>query len=85
MNMLDLLEKKIAGLVELVKKYKEENVQLAEEKAELTAKIRSMESALLDDSKQMQILSKEKEETRSAVDDLISVIDLLVETENVQK
>lgn len=85
MNMLDLLEKKIAGLVELVKKYKEENVQLAEEKAELTAKIRSMESALLDDSKQMQILSKEKEETRSAVDDLITVIDLLVETENVQK
>ena len=85
MNMLDLLEKKIAGLVELVKKYKEENAQLAEEKAELTAKVRSMEAALLDDSKQMQMLSKEKEETRSAVDDLISVIDLLVETENVPK
>lgn len=85
MNMLDLLEKKIAGLVELVKKYKEENAQLAEEKAELTAKVRSMEAALLDDSKQMQMLSIEKEETRSAVDDLINVIDLLVETENVQK
>lgn len=85
MNVLDLLEKKIAGLVELVKKYKEENAQLAEEKAELTAKVRSMEAALLDDSKQMQMLSKEKEETRSAVDDLISVIDLLVETENVPK
>lgn len=85
MNTLDVLEKKIASLVELVKKYKEENTVLAEEKAELTAKIKNMESALLDDSQQVKKLSAEKEETRSAVDELINVIDSLVETENRQK
>lgn len=85
MNALELLEKKIASLVELVKKYKEENAKLAEEKAELTAIVKAMEGSLLDDSMRMQELSKEKEETKSAVDDLISVIDSLVETENRQK
>ena len=65
MNVLEVLEKKIAGLVELVKKYKEENTQLAEEKAELTAKIKNMESLLLDDSQQVQQLSAEKEETQN--------------------
>jgi len=85
MNALEVLEKNIAGLVELVKKYKENNTKLAEEKAELVAKIKSIESSLLDDSQQVQKLSAEREETKSAVDDLISVIDSLVETENRQK
>ena len=83
--MLDVLENKIASLVELIKKYKEENTQLAEEKAELAAKVKNMESSLLDDSQQVRQLSEEKEETKSAVDDLINVIDSLVETENRQK
>lgn len=85
MNVLEVLEKKIASLVELVRKYKEENTRLAEEKAELAAKVKNMESAILDDSQQVQELSKEKEKTKSAVDDLIHVIDSLVETENRQK
>lgn len=85
MDALHALEEKIARLVELVKKYKDENIKLAEEKAELTAKLKSMESSLMDDSKEMKRLSQEKEQTRLAVDDLIGVIDLLVETENQQK
>jgi len=83
--MFDVLEEKIVSLVELVKKYKEENTQLAEEKAELTAKIKSLEGTLLDDSQQVSKLSAEKEEAKSAVSDLINVIDSLVETENRQK
>lgn len=90
MNLLQSLEKKVVVLVGLVQKLKQENAQLKEdisgfekEKKELKKQIEMLESSMLKESNRLQEqLQKEKELTKTVVDDLIRNIDAIVEGEN---
>ena len=84
MKALNVLESKIAALVALIKELKTENAKLAEENAQVLAKLESIKTSALDDSKRVQNLDKEKALTKSLVDDLIKNIDSLVEQETQQ-
>lgn len=85
MEALGILEKKLADLVELAKKFKDQNSKLEEnnkflqeENAQLKDQILSFEEALLKNSEN---LSEEKELTKMVVDGLIKSIDTLIENE----
>lgn len=90
MNLLQSLENKVVVLVGLVQKLKQENAQLKEdisgfekEKKELKKQIDMLESSMLKESNRLQEqLQKEKELTKTVVDDLIRNIDAIVEGEN---
>lgn len=90
MNLLQSLEKKVVVLVGLVQKLKQENAQLKEDisgsekdKKELKKQIDMLESSMLKESNRLQEqLQKEKELTKTVVDDLIRNIDAIVEGEN---
>lgn len=82
MDSLKLLEEKLACLVELIKELKTENAKIAEENAQLSAKLIMLESSSRDDSARLKSLNKEQESVRLAVDDLIKNIDSLVETQS---
>ena len=83
MKALAVLEKKVASLLELIKELKTENAKLAEENAQVLAKLKTLKGSALIDSKRAQELDKEKTLAKSLVDDLIKNIDSLVE-ENQQ-
>ena len=78
MELLNLLEKKILDLVELVKKQKQEILTLSEENTKLKEKIDNLETALLSEQSD---LDEEKELTKLVVDGLIKDIDSLVSSE----
>ncbi len=94
MEMLGLLEKKLAELVEHAKRLKEqndelrkqfeqlaqENARLIQDNALLQGRIEVLELSLLKDKEE---LSQEKELTKMVVDGLIKSIDSLVEQEQV--
>lgn len=90
MSLLQSLEKKVVVLVGLVQKLKQENAQLKEDisgfekdKKELKKQIDMLESSMLKESNRLQEqLQKEKELTKTVVDDLIRNIDAIVEGEN---
>jgi predicted nucleic acid-binding Zn-ribbon protein len=90
MNLLQSLENKVVVLVGLVQRLKQENAQLKEdisgfekEKKELKKQIDMLESSMLKESNRLQEqLQKEKELTKTVVDDLIRNIDAIVEGEN---
>jgi regulator of replication initiation timing len=82
MNSLKLLEEKLTSLVEIVKELKTENAKLAEENAQLSAKLLMLESVNREDGSRLKELSKEQELARVAVDDLIKSIDSLVGSQN---
>lgn len=84
MEALNILEKKIASLIELIKELKTENAKLAEETAQLLAQLKGIEGTATSDAKQVDELNQEKTFTKLAVDELISSIDLLIESENQQ-
>lgn len=56
-----------------------ENAKLAEENAQLLAKLNSVENSLLKDTKQLEELREEEQLTKSMVEGLIKSIDALVE------
>lgn len=78
MKTLKVLEDKLSSLVELVKDLKTENAKLAEENAQLAAKLSMLEASLQDDSHRIDELKQEKELTKIVIDDLIKNIDSLV-------
>lgn len=92
MEALGLLEEKVKGLVEFVgklkcenAKLKTENSRLISENAELLSQIRKFESkmestadSILEQNRNLEELSQEKEFTKIAVDDLIKNIDCFV-------
>lgn len=80
-EVLSVLEKKIASLVELIKDLKTENARLVEEHAQLQTQNKSLQQALQEDSRRVK---QEKDVTRQVVDDLIKCIDSLVEYEQHQ-
>lgn len=82
MNSLKLLEEKLVSLAELVKELKTENAKLAEENAQLAAKLSMLQNSLNDDTHRIEELKQEKELTRIVVDDLIKSIDSLVENQS---
>jgi len=96
MEVLSLLEKRIASLLELTKKLQienntvkaensklvEDNLQLAQQVEHLTNKMKSIEGAVVENSKDLDELSQEKALTKMVVDDLIKSIDSFVKKEN---
>lgn len=81
MEVLNVLEKKIAGLIELIKKLQTENNALTEQNLELMEKLEKLESSLLAREQNVEERSQEMVLTKMVVDDLIKSIDLLVEQE----
>jgi cell division protein FtsB len=75
---LHLLQERIQSLVAMVKDLKSENASLAKENIQLKETITSMESTMLKEAKSNDSLSKEKEMTKTVVDDLIKRIDSLL-------
>jgi len=84
MEVLHLLEKKIATLIELIKELKTEKALLVDENMELKEKLEMLESSLLVREKNVEERSQEIVLTKMVVDDLIKSIDLLVEQEQSQ-
>lgn len=79
MEVLNVLEKKIASLIEMIKELKAEKAQLLEENLELKQKVENFESSLLSRDKNVEERDQEIVLTKMVVDDLIKSIDLLVE------
>ncbi len=90
MKLLQSLEKKVVTLVALITELKQKNIQLKnsvsgyqEENKKLKKQIEMLESSMLKESNRLQEqLQKEKELTKTVVDDLIKNIDAIVEGEN---
>lgn len=78
---LNLLERKIVSLIELLKAEKELNSKLTQEKEELAAQLSALENSLLKGTKSIEELNQERVLTKMVVDELISSIDRLVEVE----
>lgn len=81
LEKLNLLERKIASLVEMLKVEKELAAKLAEEKAQLMARLELVENSLLKGTQNIEELHQERTLTKMVVDELISSIDRLVEQE----
>jgi hypothetical protein len=79
MEVLHVLEKKIASLIDMIKELKAEKAQLLEENLELKQKLESFETSLLSREKNVEERDQEIGLTKMVVDDLIKSIDLLVE------
>lgn len=81
LEKLNLLEKKILSLVEMVKSEKEQSAKLAQEKAQLASRLEMLENSLLKGSQNIEELNQERVLTKMVVDELINSIDRLVEQE----
>ena len=81
LEKLNLLEKKIASLVELLKAEKEFSARLTEEKNQLAARLDIVETSLLKGTQNIEELNQERVLTKMVVDELINSIDKLVERE----
>ncbi|MBA3953972.1 hypothetical protein H0X48_01435 [Candidatus Dependentiae bacterium] len=81
LEKLNLLEKKIASLVELLKTERELNSRISEEKAQLAARLEIVETSLLKGTQSIEELNQERVLTKMVVDELICSIDRLVEHE----
>lgn len=81
MEVLNVLEKKIAGLIELIKELKAENAKLAEQNAQLKQQLEVLENSVLSRHQNLEELGQERALTKLMVDDLIKNIDLLIEQE----
>lgn len=82
MDLLRILEEKLATLVELVKDLKSENTALAQDNAQLQMRLSMLEKSLQGDEQCIQELKQEQELTKLCVDDLIKSIDALVENQS---
>lgn len=86
MEALGILEKKLADLVDLAKKLKNENNELIQkndklvvENLQLCEKLEMLESSVIN---QTDELKQEKQITKMVVDGLIKSIDNLIQNEN---
>lgn len=82
MELLGALEKKIEGLIALVKGLQEEKARLLAENATLQGQAEQLEKALLKKNEDYKEWDKEKASARKAVDELIADIDSLIEGES---
>ncbi len=81
LDKLNVLEKKIASLIEIVKTEKEHSAQLAQEKIQLVAQLEMLENSLFKGTQNIEELNQERVLTKMVVDELITSIDKLVEQE----
>ncbi len=81
MEPLQKLEERMFFLVDAVKKLKEDNVRLVQEKNQLEEKLIELELVAFDGAKRLEELDLEHEKTKSIVDSLIKSIDDIVEGE----
>jgi len=77
---LNVLEKKIAQLIDIVKAEKALSAQLAEQNAHLSAQLHLVQNSLMKDAHNIEELHQEREMTKLVVDELIGSIDRLVAT-----
>jgi len=77
MEVLNVLEKKIASLIELIKELRLENSTLVENNVQLKDQIEKLQASLLERPEEIAL-------TKAAVDDLIKNIDFLIEQEQEQ-
>lgn len=82
MEVLNVLEKKIASLIEMIKELKAEKALLLDENATLKEKLEKIESSILLREQNVEERSQEIVLTKMIVDDLIKSIDLLVEEQH---
>ena len=82
MEVLNVLEKKIASLIEMIKELKAEKALLLDENATLKEKLEKIESSILLREQNVEERSQEIILTKMIVDDLIKSIDLLVEEQH---
>ena len=80
LERLQVLESKIAQIIDLLHTEREKTTQLLEEKNALSERIEAMESSLLKETKSIEELSQERVLTKQMVDELIDTIDQLVES-----
>lgn len=84
MEVLNVLEKKIASLIELTRVLKAEKLALAEENLVLKEKMERLETSLLTQEQDAQEQSQEIVLTKMMVDDLIANIDQIINPEPQQ-
>lgn len=84
MEVLNVLEKKIASLIEIIKQLRTENTELAQKAGSLEEnnlllkdQVEKLQSTLLERPQELAL-------TKSAVDELIQNIDFLIEQEQEQ-
>jgi len=77
---LQLLEKKIAQIIDLLQVERDRSAKLLEEKTGLLERIEAMENSLLKETKSIEELSEERILTKQMVDELIQNIDHLVDS-----
>lgn len=80
-EMLNVLEKKILSLVEVLKAEREITAKVTEEKDQLAARLEMLENSLLKGTQNIEELNQERVLTKMVVDELITSIDKLVENE----
>ena len=81
---MNVLEKKIASLIELIRVLKTERTVLAEENVVLKEKLEHVEQALLAKEQNAHEQSQEVVLTKMMVDDLIKNIDQCINQESQQ-
>jgi len=77
-EMIAILEKKIEGLIELLRTLRDDNVSLKGENKQLKDQVAQLESSLLKENKQFE---QKLTVTEKAVSDLLKSIDELIESE----
>ena len=78
----DALQSKYDLLINELAELKAENNLLSEGNAQLTFQLNTIEKSVQKETVHVQELTEERSMTRSALDDLIKSIDLIVENEN---
>ncbi len=80
---LNLLEKKVSVLIDLLKSERALTKQLTEDKDDLVERLQALENSLLKETKSMEQLNQERVLTKKLVDELIDNIDKLVAEQTV--
>ena len=80
LERLQVLEKRIANIIDLLHAERERSIKLEGLNKTLTERIEAMESSLLKETRSIDELSQERAITKNMVDELIQTIDQLVES-----
>ena len=80
LERLQVLEKRIANIIDLLHAERERSLKLEGLNKSLTERIEAMESSLLKETRSIDELSQERALTKNMVDELIQTIDQLVES-----
>ncbi|HLJ31574.1 MAG TPA: cell division protein ZapB [Candidatus Babeliales bacterium] len=81
-EQFEALQSKYEVLINELAELKAENNVLSEGNAQLTFQLNAIEKSVQKETVHVQELTEERSITRSALDDLIKSIDLIVENEN---